>query len=430
MAQDLLNREKGDGPLFRGQYSRGAAARMKENSPMVLTRLLTLLIIASLVPFVWSISEAGVLDKASGPQDGQVPIIINSRIPQPPDKKERTLIFEEDLTIGVREGDENYMFGERVYFNVDEDGNIFVTDWDRKRIQKYGPDGKYLLTIGREGQGPGEFRNVWEPEFDKDGNLYVIDISQKRISFFSRDGRYIRQIGFPAINVSSSLYMNSQGHFLLAVDDIKEEGEEGSRWETVVGLYDNQFQPLETFHRENHEMKSPGGRGEDSLAQSLAASMSDTAFKPSPHYLLAPNDEIFFGFSDAYEIRVYSPQGKLARIIRKDYDPAPVTAQDKEQFENLQKAKFLRFLPPRAENAKKKALELIRYPKYKPAYQDFTVADNGWLFVIVDSQGNEATMLDVFDAQGHYIARTKAAIPSEMLRLKKGKAYAIVTEDS
>ena len=375
-------------------------------------------------------SDIMALGKATGPQTGQVPVISNGKIPQPPDKKERTFIFREDLKIGVREGDEDYMFGERVYFNVDEDGNIFVTDWDRKRIQKYGPDGKYLLTIGREGQGPGEFKNVWEPEFDKDGNLYVVDISQKRISFFSGDGRYLKQIGFPQTNVSSSLYFDSSGHFLMAVDEIKEEGQDGSRWETIVGLYDDKFQPLEIFHREDHEIKAPGGRGEDSIAQSLAASMSDMAFKPSPHYVLAPNDEIYFGFSDTYEIKIHTSEGRLIRIIRKDYDAFLITEKDKDDFENIQKAEFLRFLPAQAENAKKKALKLIRYPKYKPAYQDFSVADNGWLFVIVTSQGNKSTVLDVFDAQGHYIARTEAAIPSEMLRFKKGKAYAIATEDS
>jgi hypothetical protein len=384
----------------------------------------------SFVPFVCPGSDVSASKEGVGPQTGQVTVISNGKIPLPPDKKERAFAFKEDLTIGVREGDENYMFGERVYFNVDEDENIFVTDWDRKRIQKYGPDGKFLLTIGREGQGPGEFKNVWEPEFDKEGNLYVVDIAQVRISFFSRDGRYLRQIGFPTINVSSSLYFSSRGHFVMAVDEIEDEGQDGSRWETIVGLYDDKFQPLEVFHRENHEMKAPGGREEDSIAQSLAASMSDTAFKPAPHYLLAPNDEIFFGFSNAYEIKVYSPEGKLARMIRKDYDPAPVTARDKEQFENFQRAEFLRFLPAQIENAKKKALRLIRYPKYKPAYQDFTIADNGWVFVIVENRESGATVLDVFDADGHYIARTEAAIPAEMLRFKKGKAYAIATEDS
>jgi hypothetical protein len=369
-------------------------------------------------------------EKTIGPQSGQVPVISNGKIPQPPDKKERTFVFKEDLTIGVREGDENCMFGERVYFNVDDEGNIFVTDWDRKRIQKYGPDGKFLLTIGREGQGPGEFINVWEPEFDKDGNLYVVDISQKRISFFSREGQYLKQIGFPQMNVSSSLYLTSQGHFLMAVDEIEAEGQDGSRWRTIVGLYDNKFQPLEVFHRENHEIKGAGGRGEDSVAQFWAAEMSEWAFRPVRHYFLAPNDEIYFGFSDAYEIRVYSPAGGLARIIRKGYDPFPITEKDKDQFEKMQQAEFLRFLPAQFENAKKKALKLIRYPKYKPAYLDFTVADNDWLFVMVSSQGNDATVLEVFDAQGHYIARTEAAIPAEMLRFKKGKAYAVATEDS
>jgi len=370
------------------------------------------------------------LEKVVPPQTGQVPIIPNGKIPQPPDKKERTFVFKEDLTIGVREGDENYMFGERVYFNVDEDGNIFVTDWDRKRIQKYGPDGKYLLTIGREGQGPGEFHSIWEPEFDRDGNLYAVDIGQKRISFFSRDGQYLRQIGFPTIDVLSNLYINSRGHYLTWVGETKKDDEAGSQWDIVVGLYDDNFKVITEFYRDFHESKSSRSRGEDGLAQFWAAIMSDIAFKPSPHYVLAPDDEIYFGFSSAYEIKIHSPEGKLARIIRKEYDPIPITEKDKELFENMQKAEFLRFFPAQFENVKKKALRLIRYPKYKAAYQDFTIADNGWLFVIVNSEGNESTVLDVFDAEGHYIARTEAAIPPEGLRFKKGKAYAIVTEDS
>lgn len=217
---------------------------------------------------------------------------------------------------------------------------------------------------------------------------------------------------------------------MIAVDETKEEREDGYRWETTVGLYDDKFQPLAVFHRENHEIKESGGRGEDSVAQSWAASMSEWAFRPVRHYFLAPNDEIYFGFPSAYEIQVYSPVGKLVRIIRKDFEPSPVTARDKEQYENFQKAEFLRFMPAQFENAKKKALKLISYPKYRPAYQDFTVGDNGWLFVIVNSEGNEFTVLDVFNAEGRYIARTEAAIPSEMLCFKKGKAYAIATEDS
>jgi hypothetical protein len=387
----------------------------------------------ALIVFVLSVflgSDSMASEKGVFPQPGQVPVVSNGKIPRPPDKKARTFIFKEDLTIGVREGEENYLFGKLIYFNVDDDGNIFVTDWDRKRIQKYGPDGRHLLTIGRQGQGPGEFHNVWAPEFDKDGNLYVVDVDQRRISFFSRDGRYLRQVGCPTIEVSGSFYMNSRGHCLTAVSEIKKDDAAGSQWEVIVGLYDDKFKGITEFHRDLHESKSPKSRGEDDIAHFWAALLSDIAIQPTSSYLLAPNDEIFFGFSDVYEIKIYTPKGKLARIISKEYIPATVTKKDKERFENMQGAEFLRFLPAQFENAKKKALKLIRYPKYKPAYEGFTLADNGWLFVIVDSQGNGVTVLDVFDGAGHYIARTEAAIPAEMLRFKKGKAYAVATEDS
>ena len=42
-----------------------------------------------------------------------------------------SLDLKEDLTIGVREGDEYYMFGNSIMVNADDRGNIYVTDWDR-----------------------------------------------------------------------------------------------------------------------------------------------------------------------------------------------------------------------------------------------------------------------------------------------------------
>jgi len=48
-----------------------------------------------------------------------VVVISNPKIP----KLKMRIVFEEDLAIGVVEGDENYMFGMRVYFNVDEKVN-------------------------------------------------------------------------------------------------------------------------------------------------------------------------------------------------------------------------------------------------------------------------------------------------------------------
>ena len=47
----------------------------------------------------------------------------------------KAVVFKEELSIGVAEGDENYMFGSSVVFNVDDRGNIFALDWDSKHVK-------------------------------------------------------------------------------------------------------------------------------------------------------------------------------------------------------------------------------------------------------------------------------------------------------
>ncbi len=86
------------------------------------------------------------------------------------------------------------------------------------------------------------------------------------------------------------------------------------------------------------------------------------------------------------------------------------------------------------EEIKKKAFQKIKYPKFKPAYQNFTLMENGWLAVIVDSVEDEYTLFDIFDKGGKYIANFKTPIPaegllSEFFFFKNNRAYAVVTEN-
>ena len=86
-------------------------------------------------------------------QSDDVVVISN---PKTPESKMR-IVFTEELSIGEAEGDENYMFGNSIAFNTDDKGNFYVADFDSNRILKYDPEGKHLLTFGREGQGRESF---------------------------------------------------------------------------------------------------------------------------------------------------------------------------------------------------------------------------------------------------------------------------------
>jgi len=175
-------------------------------------------------------------------------VIENGRRPAHPEGVEWKVSFREDLTIGVKEGDENYMFGSRfLYFNVDDDGNIYAVDWDKKKIQKYGPDGKYLLTIGRHGQGPGEFGNIWVPHFDKDRHLYVRDIVNHKVSFFDLNGNLAKEVKMPL--KAGDIQVNSRDEYVGSVSEEKDDPKSGVRVIYSHGLFDKSFNPLAVFQQ-------------------------------------------------------------------------------------------------------------------------------------------------------------------------------------
>jgi sugar lactone lactonase YvrE len=89
-------------------------------------------------------------------------------------------------TIGnVDTEDENLAFNLPLDMAVDAAGNIFILDSGNQRIQVFGPDGKYVRTIGRRGQGPGEFESLSSICIDRQGNVHVLDSAQRRIQVFT-----------------------------------------------------------------------------------------------------------------------------------------------------------------------------------------------------------------------------------------------------
>jgi len=114
----------------------------------------------------------------------------------------------------------------------------------------------------------------------------------------------------------------------------------------------------------------------------------------------------------------------------------PVGKKDKESFVKVASEEFSG--PVFTDDLKKIAIKQIKYPKYKPAYQSFSLMENGRLAVSVDSVENEYTLFDIFDQEGRYIAHFKATeltLPAEgivsefFFFFKNGKAYAVATED-
>jgi photosystem II stability/assembly factor-like uncharacterized protein/pectate lyase len=74
-------------------------------------------------------------------------------------------------------------------------GEVYVTDYDRNRVQKFAADGTFLLGFGASGSGDGQFNHPTGVAVDASGNVYVGDRYNDRVQVFSSNGTFLRKFG-------------------------------------------------------------------------------------------------------------------------------------------------------------------------------------------------------------------------------------------
>jgi len=111
-----------------------------------------------------------------------VEYVHNTDTPLHPDK---SVTFEGELSIG---GEEYEMLSQPARFIVDQKENIYVSDYQDQAIKGFDPNGKFIRSIGRKGEGPGEFSYLGSQTFLPDGKLLAMDSMGRRLNLFDGGG--------------------------------------------------------------------------------------------------------------------------------------------------------------------------------------------------------------------------------------------------
>lgn len=106
------------------------------------------------------------------------------------DKAKVTIIQEGQ--IGELDGPEEFLFDWVSDVAVNSKGNIYIADSRLNEIRKFNKNGEYLLSLGREGQGPGEFQSVNIVSVNSHDELIAFDNKIRRVSIFSDNGEHIK----------------------------------------------------------------------------------------------------------------------------------------------------------------------------------------------------------------------------------------------
>jgi len=96
------------------------------------------------------------------------------------------ILFPVD-SIGIELGDSNYVMGGVEGVAFCPDGNIAVLDCGRSTVRLYSPDGEYLRSIGRRGNGPGELQNISFMAVSEDGDIHLSGTGSEILGIHSYD---------------------------------------------------------------------------------------------------------------------------------------------------------------------------------------------------------------------------------------------------
>lgn len=137
---------------------------------------------------------------------------------QPAPEPGPTLTLEENLVIGNEgedSGNPSLLFVNELA--VDPEGAVYVYDGSDgvSSIYKYDRQGRYLRTLGGEGEGPGEHRQVTSMFTDSENRLITADFQNARITIFGEGGEVIRNEPTPGINSVVQIREMSGGRYLL-----------------------------------------------------------------------------------------------------------------------------------------------------------------------------------------------------------------------
>ena len=112
---------------------------------------------------------------------------------------------------------------------TDAKGNLYVADSGNGRIQKFDPDGRFLIEFGKNGTDDTNLKDPNGVAVDADGNVYVVDVGTHRLVKFNPEGVFESVFdgegtGFygprdVAIGPNKHLYIIDQGRARIAEFD-------------------------------------------------------------------------------------------------------------------------------------------------------------------------------------------------------------------
>lgn len=283
---------------------------------------------------------------------------------------------------------------------ITDDGTVLVADRSPATIKVFDPAGRFVRTIGRDGDGPGEFRT---PQIAVRGDTLVVhDPRQRRASMFRiSDGNFI------TTRPSACCYF-----YPIQIDG-------AGRAVARVMTQPDSLHPAQGFVR-----FSLDGRRLDSVRVSQRAAAANKSWYVkengklimSTPVLLAPvnleavdpTGGFISGWSGEYLLRVTRNGGDTVALFGRRGDLPTVSAEEKAQLvTRMIKERFAESEVPEA--TLRASFPVADVPDHHPAFERIDVDRSGRRWIRRSSSDTTAVHFDLFDRDGRWLDEVTVA---------------------
>lgn len=295
--------------------------------------------------------------------------------------------------------------------DVDSRGRIIVGDgnqvgWDA--ILVYDSLGRFQFQAGGEGEGPGEFGQLWWASSYRGDSLVAFDMVGDQTSIFGPDGEFSRLVRLPTLDHPSppkgtfgftagvdAAY--GDGHFLAYPFGVLNiGGGEGPAWyEHVLLRLDPEGEVADTL-------------GTFSFSKAYWSGTEQEQLWLSPWAQSAVSDsKLYFGAGEDFEIRRYDSGGRLDLIVRRRSEDRLVTDEIRDIVleRYITRMRASPHISPGRLGQMERDLGQARFAEISPAFSGMLLDTEGYLWVQEfgspsTAEGPASFTWSVFDSDG------------------------------
>ena len=338
-------------------------------------------------------------------------------------------VAQVDLKFGSLEGDDaNLIFADIRGIQAAGDGTIYVLDFQSADVRVFDPDGQYLRTIARRGEGPGEITEANGIILSGDTLLWIQDHGKWMILGVDPAGEEVHRFNKPVMSYSYiwNGVFDNRGRYWRPTS----HSDDVSTYPPPPGLSSSTYRRYYKYHDLSSgaiDSVSLGEGGSRSYTYQDSYGLWQRLrlrFEASEMIVVNPSGGFWRANSASYRIARTAEGGDTLVVIEAGLPVQPVTDEDRSEYVEST-------LDTRPELRREAEEVAALMPDVKPILAGMFVDDEGRLWVERVTPSDAPAFYDRYSADGDYLGSVRLGFKPARGRLwvQHGNIYAWVTDE-